>query len=123
MFSIKQQNISKYYVFRPEFALLLLILHCFSTQNIFSQQISNDTTRAQDSLRIVSDSAIISDSNFIAKDSIFADTSALSKSGKKPLLEAEVKYSSEDSLIFSIGDQKVFLFDKAVVNYEDIGLT
>src|SRR5512133_1817066 len=105
MFSIKQQNISKYYVFRPEFALLLLILHCFSTQNIFSQQISNDTTRAQDSLRIVSDST------FIAKDSIFADTSALSKSGKKPLLEAEVKYSSEDSLIFSIGDQKVFLFD------------
>ena len=41
---------------------------------------------------------------------------------KKPILEAKVDYSSNDSLSFTIGEQKVYLYDKASVNYQDIAL-
>lgn len=55
-------------------------------------------------------------------DSTLTD-SATAQKPKKPILEAEVSYASEDSLIFNVQDQRVFLFDKANVNYTDIGLT
>jgi hypothetical protein len=74
-----------------------------------------------DSLLISLDTLlIIQDSTFHSSDSLRADTI---KDKKKPLLEAEITYASEDSLIFSIGKQKVYLFDKGVVNYQDIGLS
>ena len=37
-------------------------------------------------------------------------------------LEAEVKYASDDSMSISISGKKIFLYNKAVVNYQDIGL-
>jgi lipopolysaccharide assembly outer membrane protein LptD (OstA) len=56
------------------------------------------------------------------KDSIVIDSIVLAKKAKKPILESEVKYASGDSLSFLIGQQKVYLFDKATVNYQDINL-
>lgn len=41
---------------------------------------------------------------------------------KKTELEAEVKYASDDSMSISISGKRIFLYKKAVVNYQNIGL-
>ncbi len=42
---------------------------------------------------------------------------------KEAFITSKVEYNSNDSTIFSVDGQKVFLFGKAEVNYEDIKLT
>ena len=96
MFSNNYQNINKVKLSRFCTRLLLFIITIFSFPAV---------TEAQEI------------------DSIVVDSLTLGKDkAKKPILESEVRYSSEDSLIFSIGQQKVYLFDKATVDYQDIKL-
>ncbi len=56
----------------------------------------------------------------IAKDTTGIKAKAASE--KKAALKAKVSYSSLDSLRFEIKEQKVFLYNKAVISYEDINL-
>jgi hypothetical protein len=111
MFSNNQRNIKNYRLSPSLFRLLLIPLLALLTLSLTGQQ----NTQKPDSI-------VFADSLRVKADTLFNDSTKLKKA-KKPLLEAEIKYSSEDSLIFSIGQQKVFLFDKGVVNYQDIGLT
>jgi hypothetical protein len=59
------------------------------------------------------------DTSFM-RDSLVADTSLMS--GKKNMLEAEVRYSSDDSMSISIGQQRIYLYKNAAVDYQDISL-
>lgn len=62
--------------------------------------------------------------NLYPSDSISADTLLVKQKRKKSTsLDAEVKYSSKDSMIFSIGEKKLFLYKTAKVNYGEIELT
>ena len=56
---------------------------------------------------------------------ILADSTsndAISKKVSKNVLDSKVDYVSEDSIRFEVSTQKVFLFTKAKVNYEDVEL-
>ncbi len=50
-------------------------------------------------------------------------TSIKPEKQKQAFITSKVEYNSNDSTIFSVDGQKVFLFGKAEVNYEDIKLT
>lgn len=121
MFSFFCHNTKKY--LRSRLILRLLLLH-----SMFFLLLINGFAQEPVLQKPVNDSVIISvdtlfeapDSMSRGKDTLLTDTAVISK---KPLLEAEITYASEDSLIFSIGKQKVYLFDKGVVNYQDIGLS
>jgi hypothetical protein len=66
---------------------------------------------------------ISTDTLISLNDSLVIDTLVSAKpSKKKSELEAEVKYSSDDSMSISISGKKIFLYKKAVVDYQDIGL-
>ncbi len=58
----------------------------------------------------------------IVTDTISIDTLAID-SAKKEVIEAPISYNAEDSIIFSLDGQKVYLYNKAVVNYQQIELT
>lgn len=81
---------------------LLLLLTLF-----FGIQVS----RAQDTITPVKADTLI----------IKADT--IVKTGKsKSAIDAKVDYKSVDSISFNIREQKVYLYNKAEIGYEDIGL-
>jgi hypothetical protein len=115
MFSNNYQNINKNKLSRVFIRLLLLIIAVFSIPvSLYAQVIQPN---------YIEDSLVMADSLTQITDTVIIDSVALSKKDiKKPLLETEVRYSSEDSLSISIGQQKVYLFDKATVKYQDIGL-
>ncbi|RPH75747.1 LPS-assembly protein LptD, partial [bacterium] len=112
MFSFKHQNIIKYYVSRIYFRLLFLLplLYCL---DISAQE---PVTSQPDSILVISADTLLNQA-----DSALIDSAAK----KKPLLEGEITYSAEDSLIFSVTNQRVFLYDKGIVNYpiQEISLT
>ncbi|HJZ39358.1 MAG TPA: putative LPS assembly protein LptD [Bacteroidales bacterium] len=54
-------------------------------------------------------------------DSTISD-SLSAGTGKKTPLEAEVKYSADDSITISMGDQKIFLYKNSSVDYQRISL-
>jgi len=56
----------------------------------------------------------------ILSDSTSNDT--ISKKVSKNVLDSKVDYVSDDSIRFEVSTQKVFLFTKAKVNYEDVEL-
>jgi hypothetical protein len=120
MFSNNHQNINKFKLSRICIRLLLVITVIFSFSPGINAQVTDsvyvkDSLAAADSYRPYADTVVT--------DTIVVDSLLLGKvTSKKPILEAEVRYSSEDSLIFSIGQQKVYLFDKATVDYQDIAL-
>lgn len=60
----------------------------------------------------------------IFQDTVRTDTTRhVSKSGASNVIEVPIDYNAEDSLRFDVKDQKVYLYGKGVVNYEDIVLT
>lgn len=120
MISIRNKYSNAYHSTRLVIKQSLLIFFLFFIcQVVFAQH--EITVTAKDSVThadsLAQSAAIIS-----VSDSTLTDSAATRKP-KKPILEAEVSYASEDSLIFNVQDQRVFLFDKANVNYTDIGLT
>ena len=59
----------------------------------------------------------------IQQDTVLVDTTrTVSQSGSGNVIEVPIKYNSEDSLRFEVEARKVYLYGKAVVNYEDIVL-
>ena len=80
---------------------------------------------SQDTLRagIPDTLALKSDTLMQGNDSIPADTLALAgRKDKKNVLEAEVKYTAEDSFRIVIGEQKIYLYKTAKVDYQNINL-
>ncbi len=74
---------------------------------------------------------VLKDTSLIIHDTLhFADTTLqhpsdsvkVKKTTKKSNLKAPVEYSAKDSLRFDIKEQKVFLYNKADIKYQDIGL-
>jgi hypothetical protein len=110
MFSDIHKNINRYKLSRPFFSLLLFVLSIVLQPATMLGQVL-DSTMAADTL-------FARDSLTSLTDTILIDTLTIGKKdAKKPFLEGEVKYAADDSLIFSIGQKKVYLFDKASVNY------
>jgi hypothetical protein len=67
--------------------------------------------------------AMVADSTGQPGDSSIVDSLAVKKPVKKKnILEAEVKYSSDDSLHISLGNEKMYLYKNAAVNYQNIDL-
>lgn len=58
----------------------------------------------------------------ISIDTLFSDTLALD-SINKPVIDAPIIYDAEDSIIFSMDGQRVFLYNNAKINYQQIELT
>ncbi len=117
MFFNKQPNINKYYPSRNFLRLLpvafLFLIHI----PIYTQSVP-----APRDVQVL-DTIPKTDSLQIQADTIRMDSASIAKAAKsKPFLENEVKYTSEDSLIFSIGTERVYLFEKGTVDYEDISL-
>ncbi len=112
MFSLNTQHIiyhlSTYIIRRLLLPGLILILIFIPAT---AQEIPDTTDQ---SLTVITDTIIS------INDSLVADTAAGSK--KKTQLEAEIQYSSDDSMSMSISGQRVYLYKNAVVNYQDIGL-
>jgi hypothetical protein len=72
----------------------------------------------RDTIRLV-----LPDSSILATDSLIVDTlSVHQRNDKKNVLEAEVKYTSDDSLSISLGEQKIYLYKNADVDYTNINL-
>ncbi|MBN2275526.1 MAG: LPS-assembly protein LptD [Bacteroidales bacterium] len=67
--------------------------------------------------------AAINDSLLTVGDTLVADT-ALSekKSSRRDVLEDEVKYSADDSFRIRLSEQKIYLYKKATVDYQNINL-
>jgi hypothetical protein len=60
--------------------------------------------------------------DLVPTDSIQVDTSSFD-SIPKAIIEAPIEYNAEDSIIVSFDGQKVFLYNRAKVSYQDIELT
>ena len=61
-------------------------------------------------------------SDTLASDTIQIDTLAVD-TNKAPIINAPIDYNAEDSIIVSFDGQKVFLYNNAKVNYQQIELT
>ena len=58
-----------------------------------------------------------------ATDSLAADTTLpVKKAASKNILEAEVKYSADDSFRIKLSEQKIYLYRNAKVEYQNINL-
>ena len=121
MFLPKNLNIKGNKLSRINFRLLLLSLFLLlPLLKLTAQELP--PVQSRDTIK-TSATVITVDSLVITSDTIVSDSAKPGKIGKKkPVLESEVKYTSQDSLIFSVGKQKVYLFKSGVVNYQDIGL-
>jgi hypothetical protein len=82
-------------------------------QDTIADKISTDTNY------IVKAGSAINDS--LAADTAKKDTVSLKKK-KKSTIEDPVKYSAKDSLLFDLDKKKVYLYNDAQVNYQDIEL-
>jgi hypothetical protein len=110
------KNINRCKFFNALHNYLLLISILIST--IFF------SVRAQEPQELNKDRLLTAaDSTILPVDSVVADSIKLGvKKEKKNPLEAEVNYSSDDSMSISITDQMIFLYKNAAVDYQNISL-
>lgn len=124
--------------------LLLSLIFCLInslvglSQNIDSEFIISDTNTVSrndtieniiDSLfrseQVLPDSLLEYQSKFSKEKSIFESDSMpqpIKKKKNTNFISSKVEYNAEDSTIYSIDGQKVYLFGQAEINYEDINL-
>jgi len=115
MFSNRHQNISKFKLTRVFTRLLLLISVTYS---LFINAHAQESQLARQT-----SSAINTDSLNHVADSVLIDTLTIGeKEKKKNVLEAPVQYTSQDSFIISLGQQRTYLFKNATVEYQNISL-
>ncbi len=88
--------------------LLCFLLSCFDVNAQTIDSLSTNT----DSLRLTADSLAI------GKDSLLVDSLQLGDDFK-----SKVKYSADDSIVYDIPGEKIFLYGNGVIDYEDIHLT
>lgn len=62
------------------------------------------------------------DHQILPVDSMLIDSLAID-SIKEPFIEAPIEYNAKDSMIFSLDGQEVFLYNTAMVTYQEIELT
>lgn len=94
--------------------MLLVFLYTIASLQSYSQE----TGTKADSIQ-----SVVNDIDFPFQDTLMADTLILQvDTARKYRLDAEVRYSSDDSLSISIGQQKITLYRNADVNYQDINL-
>ena len=80
---------------------------------------AQDTVSLGDSLQYT----LMGDTLVKVNDSLAADTMASArKRAKKNVLEAQVKYTAEDSFRIRISEQKIYLYRNAKVEYQNINL-
>jgi len=99
------------------YKIFFIILLTALTSSLLRAQ-EPDSLIAADAAGLDSIYAVLSDSMVVA-DSLSTDTTAAQQGGD---IEAEVKYSASDSLIFALDGGMVELFGNARISYEDITL-
>jgi hypothetical protein len=115
MFSLKTQHII--YHLSTHIIRRLLLSGIFFTLFLISATAQELPDTIKQTLPAITDTVIS------LNDSLVIDTIAgTAPLKKKTELEAEVKYSSDDSMSISISEKRIFLYNKAVVNYQNIGL-
>jgi len=116
MFSINTQHIN--YHFSTYFLLKLVLVCLFSGYTLLPS--SAQQPAATDTLRVTT---MPQDTSQVSADSVVTDTITIgAPARKKNPLEAEVRYTSDDSMSISISDQKMYLYKNAEVNYQNINL-
>ena len=98
--------------------ILLTYLFTFLSFFVFSQE-TEKYTISKDSFKTDLISIPVADT--LSTDSLAVDTIAID-SIKKPVIEDPIKYNAEDSIIVSLDGQRVFLYNKAKVTYQNIEL-
>lgn len=82
-----------------------------------------DTVPVPDTLQVLSDSLLLIDtSTVLLPDSMGAGPEEPLQKISPNALKSRVDFSSVDSLHFDMRDQKVFMYQEAKINYEDINL-
>jgi len=95
--------------------LFLFPLIVFSQETQKLTAISPKISEESVSTELIPIGSLVSDSLLV--DSLAADTI------NKPFIEDPIVYNAEDSIVVSFDGQKVFLYNKASVNYQQIELT
>ncbi|MCF8236160.1 MAG: LPS-assembly protein LptD [Bacteroidales bacterium] len=96
--------------------LFVFILFC---QSIFAQDTLPENV--PDTNLLHRDTALISPSDTIPADSIATDTLKAEKQSEAAI-ESVVKSKARDSIRFDVRNKKIFLYENADINYEDINL-
>jgi lipopolysaccharide assembly outer membrane protein LptD (OstA) len=94
------------------FILFLVLPFCLSAQ---------DTVKQETSSTIISHDTLLKTDTLSRTDTVKI-TAGGKEAPKKARLDSKVDYASTDSLRFEIRDQKVYLYNKADIKYEKIGL-
>jgi hypothetical protein len=114
--------------------LLFTFVLCFFSFNVSAQEVSPQNSSEKRKKLFIENFPENSPGNLTAdtlskEDSIRvsvpapaspSDTTIVKKKNK--LLDAEVKYNSKDSIRFEVNNKKLFLYDEAKVDYQDISL-
>ena len=58
----------------------------------------------------------------VISDSVETASDTLHDVGEKQAIDAPVDYKASDSIVYSIGEQKVYLYGEATIQYDDITL-
>jgi len=100
--------------------LIPVLFLFFLIQTPIIAQEQNDTVVPQDSIRkhSVESTFAIADTGTM----MTSDTLPVEQKVSKNAIDSKVVYSATDSLRFDMRDQNAFLFNKAQINYENIGL-
>ncbi len=98
----------------------------FSTILIILQNLSGQLPEIADTINILPfDNEMDLDYELPVGDTLFVDSLTISpvRNDSSTRIEAEIKYSARDSMIFSIDRKKIFLFGEANVAFEDKSLS
>jgi hypothetical protein len=115
MFSLNRQHINNHFSTYVHYKVLLSgLLFSLCLVSSFAQQPADTLNPPQ---------ITPADSSAQVQDSTVTDTlTGKAAEKKKTFLEAEVKYSSDDSISISLGEQKIHLYKNAAVDYQNINL-
>lgn len=113
---------------------LIFTIGCFylahaqetTPQNQRSRGTSQNTNKDSTSLHLgdpvmtIEADTLVSDT--LIGDSLVVDTVIAPKKDKEPFLQSKVEYKAKDSIRFDVIGKKVFLYNEAQIDYEDITL-
>lgn len=97
--------------------VLLLAVSC-----LFPQVSASQDTLVYPTVQLSRDSIPAYDSLAPANDSVTSIPDSLAGKKNRQAISSPVKYSSSDSIIYALGEQKVYLHNQSSVEYEEIKL-
>ncbi len=125
IFNLFRENYNTLLTTRKEIIVCLFIAFLLSVTASFSQ----DTISMGDSVSRFSEDTLVTSieknlSDTVLTDTLIADSLAhiAAKKEKKDFLEAEVRYSADDSFRIVLSEQKIYLYKNAKVDYQNINL-